>query len=186
MPMLPLNPLNGACTLPLPEPSAGQVRVKVHVCGVCRTDLHVVEGELPASTRPIVPGHEIGRHRGPTRARSHTTQRRRSCGHCMAPSHMPNVPVLSGWARKSLCVHATFSGYHVHGGYAEYALVSENFAYPIPAIFSDEEAAPSFMCGNYRLPRLTPQSGPTWPAARALWLWRLSTYYHSNRPALGL
>ena len=132
--------------LPLPDPGPGQVRVRVTVCGVCRTDLHVVEGELPPSTRPIVPGHEtVG----------------------IVDQVGPNVTLLKegdrvgiAWlqatcqacefcqtGRENLCAQATFTGYHVNGGYAEYALVSERFAYLIPAIFSDEEAAPLLCAG---------------------------------------
>ncbi len=139
------NPLK-ACDVPLPKPGKGQVRVKVHVCGVCRTDLHIVEGELPASTRPIIPGHEtvgIVDQLGPgvttlkegdrvgiawLQATCHT------CEFCQT-------------GRENLCERAIFTGYHMNGGYAEYALVSEHFAYPIPDIFSDEEAAPLLCAG---------------------------------------
>ncbi|MDH5588102.1 MAG: zinc-dependent alcohol dehydrogenase family protein, partial [Nitrospirota bacterium] len=134
------------CDLPLPEPGPGQVRVKVHVCGVCRTDLHVVEGELPPSTRPIVPGHEtvgIVDQVGPNVTLLKEGERVgiawlqgtcQTCEFCQT-------------GRENLCAQATFTGYHVNGGYAEYALVSERFAYPIPDIFSDEEAAPLLCAG---------------------------------------
>jgi len=139
------NPLN-IRDLPLPEPGLGQVRVKIHVCGVCRTDLHVVEGELPPVTRPIIPGHEtvgIVDQLGPGVTQIKEGDRVgiawlqgtcRTCEFCQS-------------GRENLCAHATFTGYHVHGGYAEYALVSEYFAYPIPDIFSDEEAAPLLCAG---------------------------------------
>ena len=129
-----------------PQPGPGQVRVKVRVCGVCRTDLHVVEGELPPSTRPIIPGHEtIGIV---DRIGSNVTQVKEgdrvgiawlqgTCGQCEF--------CQSG--RENLCAGAIFSGYRVHGGYAEYALVSESFAYPIPSNFSDQEAAPLLCAG---------------------------------------
>ncbi len=132
--------------LPLPEPGPGQVRVKVHVCGVCRTDLHVVEGELPPSTRPIVPGHEtvgVVDQVGPDVTLLKEGDRvgiawlQATCQTCE----------FCQTGRENLCAHATFTGYHVHGGYAEYALVSERFAYPIPNIFSDEEAAPLLCAG---------------------------------------
>ena len=132
--------------LPLPEPGPGQVRVKVSVCGVCRTDLHVVEGELPTSTRPIIPGHQtvgivdqIGE--GVTTLqkgdRVGIAWLQQTCGGCEF--------CQSG--RENLCEKSIFSGYHVHGGFAEYALVSEKFAYPIPSIFADEEAAPLLCAG---------------------------------------
>ena len=132
--------------LSLPEPAPGQVRVKVTICGVCRTDLHVVEGELPPSTRPIVPGHEtvgIVDQVGPGVTLFKEGDRVgiawlqatcRTCEFCQT-------------GRENLCAQATFTGYHVNGGYAEYALVSERFAYPIPDIFSDEEAAPLLCAG---------------------------------------
>jgi propanol-preferring alcohol dehydrogenase len=134
------------CDIQIPLPGPGQVRVKVHVCGVCRTDLHVVEGELPPMTRPIVPGHEtvgIVDQVGPGVTLLKEGDRVgiawlqatcRTCKFCQS-------------GRENLCAHATFTGYHVNGGYAEYALVSEHFAYPIPNIFSDEEAAPLLCAG---------------------------------------
>jgi propanol-preferring alcohol dehydrogenase len=139
------NPLH-LRDLPLPEPGPGQVRVQIHVCGVCRTDLHVIEGELPRSTRPIVPGHEIigvvdkvgeGVTLVKEGDRVGIAWLQATCGTCEF--------CQSG--RENLCPYATFTGYHVHGGYAEFALVSEQFAYPIPSIFSDQEAAP-LMCAG--------------------------------------
>jgi propanol-preferring alcohol dehydrogenase len=132
--------------LPLSEPGPGQVRVKVTICGVCRTDLHVVEGELPPSTRPIVPGHEtvgIVDQVGPGVTLFKEGDRvgiawlQATCQTCE----------FCQTGRENLCAQATFTGYHVNGGYAEYALVSERFAYPIPNIFSDEEAAPLLCAG---------------------------------------
>ena len=132
--------------LPDPHPGPGQVRIKVHVCGVCRTDLHIVEGDLPPSTRPVIPGHEtigIVDQVGPGVKRIKEGDRVgiawlqdtcRQCEFC-----------LSG--RENLCRYSVFSGYHVQGGYAEYALVSEHFAYPVPPIFSDQEAAPLLCAG---------------------------------------
>jgi len=129
-----------------PQPGPGQVRVQVQVCGVCRTDLHVVEGELPPSTRPIIPGHETvgivdrvgaGVRKVKEGSRVGIAWLQNTCGQCEF--------CQSG--RENLCAQATFTGYHVHGGYAEYALVSEAFAYPIPSTFSDEEAAPLLCAG---------------------------------------
>ncbi len=132
--------------VPDPQPGPGQVRVKVHVCGVCRTDLHVVEGELPRSTRPIIPGHEtigVVDQIGPGVRSIKEGDRigiawlQQTCGQCQ----------FCQTNRENLCIEATFSGYHIHGGYAEYALVSERFAYPIPSTLSDEEAAPLLCAG---------------------------------------
>lgn len=140
-----LGPLR-ARDIPIPVPGPGQVRVKIHVCGVCRTDLHVVEGELPPVTRPIVPGHEaVGMvdQVGPRVRHIKEGDRvgiawlQATCGACE----------FCETGRENLCEKAVFTGYHVHGGYAEYALVSEHFAYPIPPVFRDEEAAPLLCAG---------------------------------------
>jgi propanol-preferring alcohol dehydrogenase len=145
--------------LPVPEPAANELRVRVSVCGVCRTDIHVVEGELPRARLPIVPGHEIvgtidrlgsdvarlapdlsiGRRVGIAWLRS-------TCGTCE----------FCGEGRTNLCPNARFTGYHEHGGYAEYALVPAEYAYPIPDVFDDDEAAPLLCAGiiGYRALRL--------------------------------
>ena len=132
--------------VPVPEPGRGHVRVKVHVCGVCRTDLHVVEGELPPSTRPIIPGHQtvgVVDRLGAGVTTLNLGDRvgiawlQATCGTCE----------FCTAGRENLCESPTFSGYHVHGGFAEYALVPARFAYPIPSIFSDAEAAPLLCAG---------------------------------------
>ncbi len=132
--------------VPVPEPGPGQVRVKVHVCGICRTDLHVVEGELPPVTRPVIPGHQavgvvdqLGAdvttlRRGDRVGIAWLQETCRTCEFCAS-------------GRENLCARPTFSGYHVHGGFAEYALVSAPFAYAIPPRFSDAEAAPLLCAG---------------------------------------
>ncbi|HEX9741868.1 MAG TPA: zinc-dependent alcohol dehydrogenase family protein [Nitrospiraceae bacterium] len=142
--------------MPAPEPDAGQVRVRVRVCGVCRTDLHIVEGDLPLVKRPIIPGHEtvgiVDRTGAGVRSvkegdRVGIAWLQGTCGHCEF--------CLSG--RENLCTGAVFSGYHVDGGYAEYALAAEAFTYPIPPVFSDDEAAPLLCAGiiGYRALRLS-------------------------------
>ena len=132
--------------IPLPDPGPSQVRIRVTVCGVCRTDLHIVEGELPSSTRPIIPGHETvgiidqlgsGVTQFKEGDRIGIAWLQATCQTCE----------FCQTGRENLCAQATFTGYHVNGGYAEYALVSERFAYPIPDIFSDEEAAPLLCAG---------------------------------------
>ena len=141
---------------PSPEPGPHVVRVRIEVCGVCRTDLHIIEGELPQTKRPVIPGHEIvGRvDRVGTDVRTVKEGDRvgiawlqRTCGRCEF--------CLSG--RENLCAQATFTGYHADGGYAEYAVVPETFAYPIPSVFGDEEAAPLLCAGiiGYRALRLS-------------------------------
>jgi len=142
--------------LPLPEPGPGLVRVKVLVCGVCRTDIHVVEEELPPAKRPIVPGHEvvgIVDRTGPDVRTIKEGHRvgiawlQRTCGRCE----------FCASGRENLCLGARFTGYHEDGGYADYALVPEAFAYPIPSAFTDEEAAPLLCAGiiGYRALRLS-------------------------------
>jgi propanol-preferring alcohol dehydrogenase len=131
---------------PLPEPAAGEVLVRLRACGVCRTDLHLVAGELPPRRRPIVPGHmAVGiverAGAGATLLAAGTrvgiAWLRGTCGRCRA--------CVSG--RENLCPAARFTGYDEDGGYAEYARVDERWAYPIPSAFSDEEAAPLLCAG---------------------------------------
>jgi len=140
----------------LPEPGPDEVRVKVNVCGVCRTDLHIVEEDLPPRMRPIIPGHEtlgivdlIGRDVRTLKEgdRVGIAWLQRTCERCD----------FCRSARENLCSSPRFTGYHVNGGYAEYATVPERFAYPIPAVFTDEEAAPLLCAGiiGYRALRLS-------------------------------
>ncbi len=142
--------------LPEPEPLPGQVRVKVRVCAVCRTDLHVVEGDLPPAARQVVPGHQVVGTVDRLGANVHAIKEgdrvgiawlQSTCGQCRF--------CRSG--RENLCEQARFTGYHVNGGYAEYAVVPEAFAYPIPAAFTDEEAAPLLCAGiiGFRALRLS-------------------------------
>ncbi len=142
--------------LPDPEPGPGEVRIRIRVCGVCRTDLHIVEGELPPAKRPIIPGHEVVGMVDRIGTGVRTIQEgdrvgiawlQKTCGSCQF--------CTSG--RENLCLHAQFTGYHVDGGYAEYAVVPEQFAYPIPASFADDEAAPLLCAGiiGFRALRLS-------------------------------
>ena len=142
--------------LPLPRPGHGEVLVKVHVCAVCRTDLHVIEGELPDVKRPLVPGHQVVGTVAQTGAgvidvregdRVGIAWLQGTCGACEF--------CRSG--RENLCLKARFTGYQVDGGYAEYAVVPAHFAYPIPPSFADEEAAPLLCAGiiGYRALRLS-------------------------------
>lgn len=139
-----------------PVPKENQVLVKIHVCGVCRTDLHVVEGELPDVALPLIPGHQavgtvvqVGSKVSEIKEgdRVGIAWLQGTCGRCEF--------CTSG--RENLCLQASFTGYQVDGGYAEYAVVPARFAYPIPSIFSDEEAAPLLCAGiiGYRALRLS-------------------------------
>ena len=129
-----------------PEPGPGQLRVKVRTCGVCQTDLHVVEGDLPEARRPVIPGHQVV---GVVDALGDRCRRfapgdrvgiawlRGTCGHCR----------YCQTGRENLCAEKVFTGYHADGGFAEYALVPEDFAYAIPDAFDDVAAAPLLCAG---------------------------------------
>jgi len=132
--------------LPDPEPGPGQVLIRVHACGVCRTDLHVVSGELEHPKLPIVPGHEIvGRvaalGRGVTRfrvgERVGVPWLGFSCGTCD----------FCRAGRENLCPNARFTGYQIDGGYAEQCLADARFCFPIPDSYQDAEAAPLLCAG---------------------------------------
>jgi len=132
--------------VPTPSPGRGQVRLKVHCCAICRTDLHVIEGELPRQKMPIIPGHQIvgvidavgeGCRRLRKGRRIGVAWLRHTCGRCAF--------CTSG--RENLCAEQRFTGYHADGGYAEYAVVDEDFAYELPEAFSDVEAAPLLCAG---------------------------------------
>jgi propanol-preferring alcohol dehydrogenase len=129
--------------VPVPEPGPGQVLLKVSACGVCRTDLHVVDGDLSEGKYPLVPGHEIvGRVlRGGTRfaagARVGVPWLGWTCGACEY--------CASG--RENLCEQARFTGYTLDGGYAEYAVADERFCFPLPERYGDAAAAPLLCAG---------------------------------------
>jgi alcohol dehydrogenase, propanol-preferring len=131
---------------PDPSPLGAEIRVRVKACGICRTDLHIIEGELPSLGQPIVPGHQIVGEvdaLGPEASRFPIGERvgiawlRHTCGHC----------VFCRSGKENLCESSRFTGYHSQGGFAEYAAVSEAFAYAIPDTFSDIEAAPLLCAG---------------------------------------
>jgi propanol-preferring alcohol dehydrogenase len=144
-----------ARTLPIPQPRSGEVLLRVHACGVCRTDLHVADGELPHPKLPLVLGHEIvGRvvaaGGGATRFR---------------PGDRVGVPWLGHTCgacdycrmqRENLCDAPQFTGYDRDGGYAEYAVADANYAFALPGAFDDAHAAPLLCAGliGYRALRL--------------------------------
>jgi alcohol dehydrogenase, propanol-preferring len=132
--------------VPLPEPGDGEIRVRVSCCAICRTDLHVIEGELPRQRMPVIPGHQVVGvvdRVGPGSGRLVPGRRvgiawlRHTCGVCSY--------CKSG--RENLCESPRFTGYHADGGYAEYALVPEAYAYEIPSAFGDVEATPLLCAG---------------------------------------
>lgn len=141
----PGKPLRLA-TLPRPEPGPRQVLVRVTTCGVCRTDLHVVDGELPQPKLPLIPGHEIVGQvvaRGPG-AERHSLGTRvgvpwlgHACGGCSYCASQ----------RENLCDHPGFTGYTLDGGYAEYAVADQDYCFPLPPGLGDAECAPLLCAG---------------------------------------
>jgi alcohol dehydrogenase, propanol-preferring len=141
--------------LPDPEPGLGQVLLSVATCGVCRTDLHIVDGELSEPKLPLVPGHQIV---GSVAGAGEGAER-------FAPGERVGVPWL-GWAcgecryclsgRENLCDRARFTGYDIDGGYGELAVADERFCFPLPDDYPDDQAAPLLCAGliGYRALRL--------------------------------
>jgi alcohol dehydrogenase, propanol-preferring len=148
--------------IPDPEPGPGEIRVRVHCCGLCHTDLHTVEGELSLPKLPIIPGHQIVGSVSDLGAGVKNFRSGERVG-------IPWLNWTDGTCRycragqENLCEHARFTGLDVNGGYAEYTVVNEAFAYPLPEQFSDAHAAPLLCAGliGYRSLRLSnlPQNG---------------------------
>jgi len=150
-PGAPLRPMD----LPIPDPGPGQIRVKVHACGVCRTDLHLVDGELPDPKLPIIPGHEIV---GSVDKLGEGVER-------FSLGDRVGIPWL-GWTcgecgycrsgRENLCDNARFTGYTLDGGYAEYTVADQRYCFPIPSGYADAQAAPLLCAGliGYRSYRM--------------------------------
>ena len=142
--------------MPVPTPSADELLLRVAACGICRTDLHVVEGELPVRRSPLIPGHQIvgrvcamgsGVEGFAIGERVGVAWLNRTCGvceFCLA-------------ARENLCEEAVFTGWTVDGGYAEYAVAPAAFTYQLPDTFDDIQAAPLLCAGiiGYRCLRQT-------------------------------
>ncbi len=149
------RPLRLAEHDPVGSPGPGQVLIRVRACGVCRTDLHIVDGELDQPKLPLVPGHEIV---GVVSAVGDGVLSPR-------PGDRVGVPWL-GWTcghcafcrsgRENLCAEARFTGYQIDGGYAEYAIADARYCFPLPAAFDDVAAAPLLCAGliGYRALRL--------------------------------
>jgi propanol-preferring alcohol dehydrogenase len=144
--------------IPVPHPGPGEVLLRVRACGVCRTDLHILDGDLPAPSLPIIPGHEIVGtvvSAGAQAARFSIGDRvgvpwlGSSCSTCRY--------CKSG--RENLCDNARFTGYTIDGGYAEYSVADERFCFPVPPSYDDVSAAPLLCAGliGYRSYRMVPQ-----------------------------
>ena len=131
---------------PVPDPAPGEVRVRVATCGVCRTDLHLAEGDLPPHRPGTIPGHEIvgtvdARGAGATRFEA---------GERIGIAWLRWTDAECRFCRRgdeNLCLDPRFTGWDADGGYAEYAVVAEDYAYRLPDVFDDEQAAPLLCAG---------------------------------------
>ena len=153
--------------VPVPTPGDGEVLIRVSVCGICRTDLHVVEGDLPVRTPRVIPGHQIvGKITavGARVTKVSADQRvgvawlRHTCGKCR----------YCRVGRENLCERAEFNGWTANGGYAEYVIAPASFVYSLPDGFDDLQAAPLLCAGiiGYRSLRLTGIEKGKWSGAR--------------------
>jgi propanol-preferring alcohol dehydrogenase len=139
------NPLEYA-DVAMPQPKSGEVLVRVRACGVCRTDLHVVEGELPPRKSPVIPGHQVVG----LIEKQHENARRFAVGTRVGIAWLHQTDGTCEYCRsgaENLCDNPLFTGYSVDGGYAEYIVAPEDFVYPIPEGFADEQAAPLLCAG---------------------------------------
>jgi alcohol dehydrogenase, propanol-preferring len=151
----PGRPLRAAADAPEPAPGRGEALVAVHACAVCRTDLHIVDGELAAPRLPLVPGHQVV---GTVLATGDGAE--------LEPGARVGIPWLA-WTdgtcrycrsgRENLCEHGRFTGLDVDGGYAERAVADARFCFPLPAGYGDLEAAPLLCAGliGHRALRMT-------------------------------
>ncbi|QLH34970.1 MAG: zinc-dependent alcohol dehydrogenase family protein [Parachlamydiaceae bacterium] len=142
--------------LPIPEPGPDQIQIKVIACGICRTDLHILDGELPSPNLPLIPGHQIA---GVVeKLGSGVTQFKigdrvgvpwlgGSCQHCKFCKE----------ERENLCDHAVYTGYQMNGGYADYCIANARFCFKLPEEYTPLEAAPLLCAGliGYRSYRMT-------------------------------
>ncbi|MDA8219187.1 MAG: zinc-dependent alcohol dehydrogenase family protein [Dehalococcoidales bacterium] len=142
--------------VPDPVPGPGQVRLRVHACGICHTDLHIVEGELPLPKLPIIPGHQIV---GTVDRLGEGVQSLRLGERVGVPwlAHTCGVCAFCRRGEENLCENIRFTGYHVDGGFAQYTLAAEGFAYPLPEGSPDLQAAPLLCAGiiGFRALRLS-------------------------------
>ena len=142
-----VSPLQ-AVERPIPSPGPGEILVRVSTCGVCRTDLHVVEGDLPVHRPGVTPGHEVvGRV---VSAGAGGGAARYAVGDRVGIPWLRHTDGVCRWCRsdrENLCVAPAFTGWDADGGYAEYAVVDADYAYAIPDVFDDEKAAPLLCAG---------------------------------------
>jgi propanol-preferring alcohol dehydrogenase len=142
------------CEVPIPQPGADEALIRVCACGVCRTDLHVVEGELPPQRKRVIPGHQV----------VGVVERLGASVTCLQPGDRVGVAWLHrtcgrcaycARGRENLCERAEFTGYTVNGGFAQYMVAAADFVYPLPQAFSDTQIAPLLCAGiiGYRAMR---------------------------------
>ena len=132
--------------LPVPEPAADEVLIQVMACAICRTDLHVVEGELPPKLPSVIPGHQVVG----LVVRSGANANKYSAGARVGVAWLHRTDGSCEYCkrgRENLCLNALFTGYTAQGGYAEYIVAPEQFIYPIPDSFEDTQAAPLLCAG---------------------------------------
>jgi len=141
--------------IPVPQPTTGQILIKIHACAVCRTDLHVVDGDLKSPKLPLVPGHEV----------IGTVMKLGATVTGFKIGERVGVPWLGSTCgschfcltdQENLCEHAGFTGYTLDGGFADYMAADHQYCFPVPASFSDIEAAPLMCAGliGYRAFRM--------------------------------
>jgi propanol-preferring alcohol dehydrogenase len=132
--------------IPIPEPGPGDIRIKVNICGACRTDLHIIEGELPAHKLPLIPGHQIvgtvdktgtGVSSWKIGERVGVPWLYKTCGKCKFCLN----------EQENLCDNAQFTGYDADGGFAEFTIAPQDFVYRLPDNYTDIEAAPLLCAG---------------------------------------
>lgn len=142
--------------VPVPNPAKGEVLIRMHACAVCRTDLHVIEGELAPRKSPVIPGHQgVG-----VVEKQGAGASRYAVGARVGVAWLHHTDGVCEYCRRgeeNLCDHPTFTGYSVDGGYAEYIVAPEDFVYAIPEGFPDEQAAPLLCAGiiGFRCLRLS-------------------------------
>ena len=165
----------------IPEPGPGQVRLRVRVCGVCRTDLHLAEGDLAPRHPRVTPGHEVVGGVDRLGPRQHPVGEGDRIG---VPwlAHTCGLCRYCRSGRENLCVDPRFTGWDVDGGYAEYAVVDEGYAYSLPEAFGDEEAAPLLCAGIIGYRALLRAELPDGWAARDLRLRGLGAHHGAGRP----
>lgn len=144
-----------SCDVAIPVPCAGELLLQVKACGICRTDLHVLDGDLTQPSLPLIPGHQIigeivsigdGVQSFVIGQRVGVPWLGGSCGHCWYCNH----------SKENLCDKARYTGYQINGGFAEYTVADAAYCFPIPAQYGDEQAAPLLCAGliGYRAYRM--------------------------------